>query len=166
MPATGNGAAGEIIPLAHLGGFLTGPGEALDADGAPVPAADALREAGVTPYTFGPKEGVAFLQGVPVATARAVLLAADARLLAAQALTVAAAEVAAGAARRATPTTPRWPAATTELGAVLGRAARARRRRAGPPDAPGAGVVPGGRPGAWRTCCASSGTSTQPWAGR
>ena len=94
VPATGNGAAGEIIPLAHLGGFLTGTGDALDAGGATVPAADALARAGVPPYRFGPKEGVAFLQGVPVASARAVLLAEDARLAGAQALTVAAAEVA------------------------------------------------------------------------
>ena len=59
-----------------------------------VPAGDALAGADVAPYTFAAKEGVAFLQGVPVATARAVLLAEDARLLAGQALAVAAAEVA------------------------------------------------------------------------
>ena len=94
VPATGNGAAGEIIPLAHLGGFLTGTGDALDGGGALVPAGDALAGADVAPYTFAAKEGVAFLQGVPVATARAVLLAEDARLLAGQALAVAAAEVA------------------------------------------------------------------------
>ncbi|MEO5709443.1 MAG: aromatic amino acid ammonia-lyase [Nocardioidaceae bacterium] len=94
VPATGNGAAGEIIPLAHLGGFLTGTGDALDAGGVLVPATEALADAGVAPYRMGAKEGVAFLQGVPVTTARAVLLAQDARLAAAQALTVLAAEVA------------------------------------------------------------------------
>lgn len=94
VPAQGNGAAGEIIPLAHLGGFLTGTGDALDPDGRPVPASEALARAGVAPYVFGAKEGVAFLQGVPVATARAVLLAGDARLSARQALAVAAAEIA------------------------------------------------------------------------
>jgi histidine ammonia-lyase len=94
VPAGGNGAAGEIIPLAHLGAFLTGAGDALDAGGTLVPATAALAGAGVAPYTFGAKEGVAFLQGVPVATARAVLLADDVRLVAGQALTVAAAEVA------------------------------------------------------------------------
>ena len=94
VPAHGYGAAGEIIPLAHLGGLLTGAGDALDRDGATVPAAAALARAGVAPYTFGAKEGVAFLQGVPVATARAALLAHDARVAAAQALTVTAAEVA------------------------------------------------------------------------
>jgi histidine ammonia-lyase len=83
VPETGNGAAGEIIPLAHLGGFLGGHHDGLDdppADGAP--------------YTFGAKEGVAFLQGVPVATARALLLAADVRLLLAQQVAVTAAEAA------------------------------------------------------------------------
>lgn len=94
VPATGNGAAGEIIPLAHLGGFLTGTGDALDAGGALVAATEALGAAGVAPYRLGTKEGVAFLQGLPVATARALLLAEDARLVAGQALTVAAAEVA------------------------------------------------------------------------
>jgi histidine ammonia-lyase len=76
VPSRGNGAAGEIIPLAHLG--------------------LALRAS----YSFGVKEGVAFLQGVPVATARAVLLAADARLLAAQALVAAAGTVALARAPR------------------------------------------------------------------
>jgi histidine ammonia-lyase len=94
VPATGNGAAGEIIPLAHLGGFLTGRGQGLDRSGHPRRADDLLREAGLAPYSFGTKEGVAFLQGVPVATAQAVLLGADARLLAQQSLAVAAAEIA------------------------------------------------------------------------
>ncbi|QWZ08366.1 aromatic amino acid ammonia-lyase [Nocardioides panacis] len=94
LPATANGAAGEIIPLAHLGGLLTGSGDALAADGTTLAAADALARAGLAPYTCGTKEGVALLQGVPVATARAVLLAHDARVHAAQALAVAAAEVA------------------------------------------------------------------------
>ncbi|MEP7089644.1 MAG: aromatic amino acid lyase [Nocardioidaceae bacterium] len=94
VPATGNGAAGEIIPLAHLGAFLTGRGEGLDAAGAATPAGFLLRGAGLAPYGFGGKEGVAFLQGVPVATAQTVLLADDTRLLAAQALTAAAGEIA------------------------------------------------------------------------
>ncbi len=94
VPATGNGAAGEIIPLAHVGGFLTGSGEGLDPSGALGPARTLLGRAGLPPYRFGAKEGVAFLQGVPVATAEAILLGADARLLADQALVVAAAEIA------------------------------------------------------------------------
>ena len=93
LPASGNGAAGEIIPLAHLGGFLTGSGDGLDASGALRPAAELLREAGLASYPFGAKEGVAMLQGVPVATARAALLAADALAVAEQSLVVAAGEI-------------------------------------------------------------------------
>ncbi len=93
VPGTGNGAAGEIIPLAHLGAFLTGRGEGLDPSGDPRPAGALLHEAGLAPYRFAAKEGVAFLQGVPVATARAVLLRGDARLLGAQVLATAAAEI-------------------------------------------------------------------------
>jgi histidine ammonia-lyase len=94
VPATGNGAAGEIIPLAHLGGFLTGSGEGLDVAGDLRPAGDLLAAAGLAPYVLGAKEGVAFLQGVPVATAQAILLCDQARSLAAQQLAVAAAEIA------------------------------------------------------------------------
>ncbi|GLY08417.1 MULTISPECIES: aromatic amino acid lyase [Actinoplanes] len=59
VPARGSGAAGEIIPLAHLGA--------------------AVLEAGA--YSFGAKEGVAFLEGVPGLTGMAALGAADARSL-------------------------------------------------------------------------------------
>jgi histidine ammonia-lyase len=101
VPAQGNGAAGEIIPLAHLGGFLSGRGEGVDIPGGTRAAADLLNEAGLEPYVFGPKEGVAFLQGVPVAAAQALLLAERVRLLAAQQLAVAAAEIARVRAPRA-----------------------------------------------------------------
>jgi histidine ammonia-lyase len=94
VPAGGNGASGEIIPLAHLGGFLNGRGEALGREGSPMPAEKALRDAGLAPYAFAAKEGVAFLQGVPVAAARAILLSAEARRLASQSLVAAAAEIA------------------------------------------------------------------------
>lgn len=94
VPSRGNGAAGEIIPLAHLGGLLTGSGKALTPDEQPVDAAEALAGVGLRTHRFGPKEGVAFLQGIPVATARALLLGTEARLLAAQDLAVAAGAVA------------------------------------------------------------------------
>ena len=69
LPAGGSGAAGEIVPLAHLGQALVDAGQPL-----------------------GPKEGVALLQGVPVSTGRALLLAHDARVLSGQVLAVVAAE--------------------------------------------------------------------------
>ncbi len=93
VPASGYAAAGEIIPLAHLGGFLSGTGEGLTSTGATAPAPELLQEAGLAAYTFETKEGVAFLQGAPVATAWALLLAEEARLLMVQQLVVAAAEI-------------------------------------------------------------------------
>lgn len=93
VPASGYGAAGEIVPLAHLGGFLTGRGDGLDPAGRLVPAAGLLRDAGLAPYRLAVKEGVAFLEGVPAATALAVLVAADAQAAAGQALVAAAAEI-------------------------------------------------------------------------
>ncbi|PRY11778.1 aromatic amino acid ammonia-lyase [Kineococcus rhizosphaerae] len=60
VPLRGNGAAGEIIPLAHVGAVVLGGADTLDG-----------RSGG--PAGFGTKEGVAFLEGVPVATALATL---------------------------------------------------------------------------------------------
>ena len=107
VPSRGNGAAGEIIPLAHLG--------------------LALR----TSYSFGPKEGVAFLQGVPVATARAALLAADARLLAWQSLVAAAGSVVLARAPR-----DPYDAALARGDELLGRVHAVLRDLAGGEDAP------------------------------
>ena len=109
-----------------------------------MPATEALAGAGIAPYKLRTKEGVAFLQGVPVATARAVLVADDARLAAAQHLAVTAAEVALTRA-------PRDPydagaARGDDLpGTVLAPCCGARRRRAAPAHAPVAGVLPGHR---------------------
>jgi histidine ammonia-lyase len=107
VPSRGNGAAGEIIPLAHLG--------------------LALRSS----YSFGPKEGVAFLQGVPVATARAVLLSADARLLARQSLVATAGSVALARAPR-----DPYDAALTRGDALLGEVHATLRALAGDEGAP------------------------------
>ena len=131
VPAHGNGAAGEIIPLAHLGALLTGAGDARDAAGATVPAAEALARAGVAPYAFGAKEGVAFLQGVPVATARALLLVHDARLAAVQSLVVTAAELALVRAPR-----DPYAAALARGDDVLGRVHATLRDLAGEQPAP------------------------------
>src|SRR5690554_6003605 len=87
IPRTGLGAAGEIIPLAHLGGAIVGSGEFVAPDGTR-PAADVLADAGLRPCAFGPKEGVAFIEGVPVTTALAILAATDATNLVDQAIAV------------------------------------------------------------------------------
>lgn len=80
IPRSGFAAAGEIIPLAHLGALLTGAGQAL-VDGAAAPAVEALAGAGIEPISLGPKEGVAMLEGIPVTTAMAALAAREARNL-------------------------------------------------------------------------------------
>ena len=84
VPARGAGAAGEIIPLAHLGAALLGAGQVLDAAGNAVDAGPALAAGGLPVRSFGAKEGVAFLEGVPGLTGFAVLAGHAARLLVAQ----------------------------------------------------------------------------------
>ncbi|MHA7155863.1 aromatic amino acid lyase [Arthrobacter sp. TMN-50] len=134
IPRTRIGAAGEIIPLAHLGGAMTGSGEFL-ADGsavdAAVDAAAALRAADMDPYSFGTKEGVALIEGIPVTTALAILRADEARLLAAQAVALTAAEVCLVGASR-DPFDPALARADVGLGTVLG----AIRRLSGPDPQP------------------------------
>ncbi|AMM21411.1 hypothetical protein AX769_16340 [Frondihabitans sp. PAMC 28766] len=65
IPATRNGAAGEIIPLAHLGAAIIA--------GSP--------EVSVAPFGLGPKEGVALIEGVPVATALVLARVRQSRIL-------------------------------------------------------------------------------------
>ncbi|MFI1992986.1 aromatic amino acid lyase [Actinoplanes sp. NPDC020271] len=83
IPARGVGAAGEIIPLAHLGAVLIGTGQVLD------DAGRAVDVAGVPARSFEAKEGVAFLEGVPGLTGLAILATAAARTLAEQVIAVA-----------------------------------------------------------------------------
>ncbi|MEW1956184.1 aromatic amino acid ammonia-lyase [Kineococcus sp. NPDC059986] len=68
IPLRGNGAAGEIIPLAHVGAVVLGTGRTLDGS-----------DPG--PFGLGAKEGVALLEGVPVATALAVVQSAAVEVL-------------------------------------------------------------------------------------
>ncbi|ABS02773.1 aromatic amino acid lyase [Kineococcus radiotolerans] len=114
VPRRGNGAAGEIIPLAHVGAVVLGGSGTLDGRALPE-------------FPFGPKEGVAFLEGVPVATALATLHVAAADLLLAQAELVLAAS---GEVLRASRDPVRAGAARGDdvLAAVL---ARLRERRPG-----------------------------------
>jgi histidine ammonia-lyase len=101
IPAHGSGAAGEIIPLAHAGAALLGTGQVLEDDPggvrprnaspAAVDAEPALAKAGLAPTSFGPKEGIAFLEGVPGLTGLAVLGSAAAHTLIGQVIVAAAA---------------------------------------------------------------------------
>jgi histidine ammonia-lyase len=78
VPRSGLGSAGEIIPLAHAFQTFAGVGSVL-ADGVEVPAAEALASRDVEPYRPGPKEGMSFLQGAPLAEAHAIMRGAEAR---------------------------------------------------------------------------------------
>ncbi len=69
IPSRGSvGASGDLAPLAHMAGALLGIGE-VRVNGDVVPAATALREAGIEPVKLAPKEGLALLNGTQVSTA-------------------------------------------------------------------------------------------------
>lgn len=69
IPSQGSvGASGDLAPLSHLAAAMIGVGEIFVA-GVRVPAATALANAGLTPLTFGPKEGLALLNGTQFSTA-------------------------------------------------------------------------------------------------
>jgi histidine ammonia-lyase len=82
VPEQGSvGASGDLAPLSHIGLALMGEGEVLSPRGAPVPAADALKTAGLRPYRFAPKEGIAFINGTQAQTALLALMVHDAQVL-------------------------------------------------------------------------------------
>ena len=85
VPGQGSvGASGDLAPLAHMAAAMIGVGEAM-LDGQRLPAADALRHAGLAPAVLGPKEGLALLNGTQFSTAYAMagLFAAEGLLQAA-----------------------------------------------------------------------------------
>ena len=72
VPSQGSvGASGDLAPLAHMTLALTGEGEMLVA-GERVPAAPALRAAGIAPLALAAKEGLALINGTQVSTALAL----------------------------------------------------------------------------------------------
>jgi len=101
VPSRGScGASGDLAPLAHLSLVLIGEGEVIQATAEPaehaektrsprtpraprlLSGADALRSAGLTPITLGPKEGLALINGTQASTAALALALADAEQLA------------------------------------------------------------------------------------
>jgi len=72
------GASGDLMPSAYIARVLVGLGEA-DFGGRRLPAAEALRAAGLEPIRLAPKEGLALINGTTVMTAVAALLWTDAR---------------------------------------------------------------------------------------
>jgi histidine ammonia-lyase len=82
VPEQGSvGASGDLAPLSHIGLALTGEGQVLSRDGTPTGAQEALSAAGLTPYRFAPKEGLAFINGTQAQTALLALLVHDAGVL-------------------------------------------------------------------------------------
>lgn len=90
IPAQGSvGASGDLAPLAHMAAAMIGAGEAEFA-GHVKPAAQALEEAGLSPVTLGPKEGLALINGTQFSTAYALAGLFDAWRMAQSALVVSA----------------------------------------------------------------------------
>ena len=82
VPEQGSvGASGDLAPLSHIGLALMGEGLVLSNEGAHAPAEQALKSAGVRPYRFAPKEGIAFINGTQAQTALLSLMVHDARVL-------------------------------------------------------------------------------------
>ncbi len=72
IPAQGSvGASGDLAPLAHMAAVLMGEGEA-EIGGRVLPGGAALAEAGLSPVTLGPKEGLALINGTQFSTAFAL----------------------------------------------------------------------------------------------
>jgi len=89
VPSRGSvGASGDLAPLAHLALVLVGEGEALDQGSGigdqgsgRLSGAEALRKAGLSPITLGPKEGLSLINGTQVSTAVLALALAGAERL-------------------------------------------------------------------------------------
>jgi histidine ammonia-lyase len=78
VPLEGSvGASGDLAPLAHMAIVLTGEGEAWLGDRR-MPAALALRGAGMAPLELEAKEGLALINGTQLSTSIAALALADA----------------------------------------------------------------------------------------
>jgi len=72
IPAQGSvGASGDLAPLAHMAAAMMGHGEA-EFEGRIMPGGEALTAAGLTPLEFGPKEGLALINGTQFSTAFAL----------------------------------------------------------------------------------------------
>ena len=73
IPEQGSvGASGDLAPLAHMALAMMGEGEAVF-DGQTLPGGEALARAGLEPVSFGPKEGLALINGTQFSTACALV---------------------------------------------------------------------------------------------
>jgi histidine ammonia-lyase len=82
VPEQGSvGASGDLAPLSHLALAMMAEGRVVGPGGAAEPAGPALARAGLEPFRFAPKEGLAFINGTQAQTALLALLVHDARIL-------------------------------------------------------------------------------------
>ena len=80
VPSQGSvGASGDLAPLAHLALALIGEGECVDAAGARIPSADALKQAQIKPLVLEAKETISLINGTQamLAVGTLALLAAE-----------------------------------------------------------------------------------------
>jgi histidine ammonia-lyase len=81
IPEQGSvGASGDLAPLAALALSLIGEGDLIH-DGVVRPAADVLHDAGLSPLTLGPKEGLTLINGTQAHTAIGTMALVDAHRL-------------------------------------------------------------------------------------
>ena len=81
IPAQGSvGASGDLAPLAHMAAAMIGVGKVFVGDRR-IPAAEGLSEARLSPAQFGPKEGLALLNGTQFSCAWALAGLFEAELL-------------------------------------------------------------------------------------
>ena len=86
IPAQGSvGASGDLAPLAHMAAAMIGTGEIWVGD-VRTPVLHALADAGLSPLTLGPKEGLALLNGTQFSCAYALAGLFEAERLFASAL--------------------------------------------------------------------------------
>ncbi len=75
------GCSGDLAPLAHCALALMGEGDVRDSNGDLMPAAEALRNTGLTPLTLAAKEGLALINGTDGMLGMLVLAIEDLRVL-------------------------------------------------------------------------------------
>jgi histidine ammonia-lyase len=76
VPSLGSIGAADLTPMAHLALPLVGAGE-VELGGEIMPAAEALRRAGLSPVELAPKDGLALINSNALSVGAAVLLLED-----------------------------------------------------------------------------------------